>query len=80
MTDRTNDLVVGVECAPCRVCGEAETVTVPVDGYDRWVGGALVQNAFPDLHPDVRELLVSGTHPACWDLLFDEPGADTEWP
>jgi len=27
---------------------------------------------FPELIPDQRELLISGTHPACWDVMFAE--------
>lgn len=70
-------MTVAVECARCPVCGEAETVFVADAAYDRWVSGALVQDAFPELAVDVRELLVSGTHPACWDSLFaDDPEED----
>ena len=64
-------MTVAVECPRCPVCGEAETVLVEETAYDRWVNGALVQDAFPTMDKDVRELLVSGTHTACWDALFD---------
>lgn len=64
-------MAVAVECPRCFVCGKTETLVVPTDSYNRWVGGELVQDAFPTLPGNVRELLVSGTHPACWDELFD---------
>lgn len=75
-------MTVAVECPRCPVCGEAETVLVEETAYDRWVNGALVQDAFPTMDKDVRELLVSGTHPACWDALFDvddDPELDEGW-
>lgn len=55
---------------PCMVCGQASEVSVPVDGYSRWQAGAYVQDAFPAMNADEREMLISGTHPVCWDLLF----------
>lgn len=61
---------VDVLCPPCCVCGEQAVVTVTKDGLEAWRGGAYVQRAFPEMKPDQRELLVSGTHPKCWDELF----------
>jgi hypothetical protein len=31
--------------------------------------GALIQDAFPDLDKTLREQIVSGTHPACWEIM-----------
>lgn len=59
-----------ITCRPCTVCGQRATVTVATHDHDRWVAGALVQDAFPEMPPDDRELLVSGTHPECWERLF----------
>lgn len=59
---------------PCVVCGKASTISVPPDGYVSWYHhGAFIQDAFPQLSADERELLISGTHPDCWDELT---GAD----
>jgi len=55
---------------PCPVCFEASRLIVPADGYQAWVGGAFIQTAFPELSVDDRELLISGTHPKCWDALM----------
>ena len=57
---------------PCIHCNETSTLTVDADGYRQWVSGALIQDAFPDMDADNRELLISGIHPACWDTMFGE--------
>jgi len=38
----------------------------------RWREGENIQHAFPDMSAGDREVLISGTHPACWDKLFGE--------
>jgi hypothetical protein len=57
-------------CPKCMVCGRQVILEVSHEGYDLWAGGALVQKAFPELSAPERELLITGTHPACWDRLF----------
>jgi len=57
---------------PCPVCGLRSEMTIPAGSLARWRAGEYVQDVFPDMHADDRELLVSGTHPACWDSLFGE--------
>lgn len=61
-----------VESKPCVVCGQVEEVEVDVDGYRRWQNGELIQDALRALPMDKRELLLSGTHSACWDRLWTE--------
>lgn len=65
-------LVIDVTCPKCIVCGEQETITVLKKQFDAWRDGVYVQNAFPDLTADQRELLVTGTHSACWDAIAPE--------
>lgn len=38
--------------------------------YEAWRAGMLVQKAFPNLTPDERELLISGTSAEGWEQLF----------
>ena len=57
---------------PCIHCNETSTLTVDADGYQQRRRGAIVQDALPDMDSDNRELLISGTHPACWDAMFGE--------
>lgn len=55
----------------CRCCGTEYKIRVyPEDlsAFNR--GDKLVQEAFPYLSPDDRELLLTRTCPVCWDKLF----------
>lgn len=54
----------------CMVCHEASTVWLDLELVERWKGGEFVQNVWPWMRPDERELLISGTHPSCWEELF----------
>lgn len=58
---------------PCWVCGRATVITLtPLDliGIREWQeDGVLIQHALPHWSRDDRELLISGTHPACYDML-----------
>jgi hypothetical protein len=41
------------------------------DQYDRWqINGEYIQTVFPHLDVHIREWMISGTHPACWEDLF----------
>lgn len=57
---------------PCEVCRKTTTMVLDEIQVLAWQGGMLVQEAFPELSPDLRELLISGTHPACWDELWGD--------
>lgn len=61
---------VDVTCPPCRKCGNSGTLTVPASAHKSWVAGTHAQYAFPRLTADEREMLISGTHPACWDAMM----------
>jgi len=60
---------ITVETKRCILCGKSSAVTVDADAHRRWKGGTLIQKAFPDLDIDTRELLINGTHAACWGDL-----------
>lgn len=54
----------------CGLCDTASQVTVDADAAIGWAyRGQLLQNAFPTWTADQRELLKSGTHPACWEKM-----------
>lgn len=61
-----------VKTKPCTVCGEYEVWSLDRDSVIRWREGEHIQHAFPDMSAGDREVLISGTHPACWDKLFPE--------
>ena len=62
----------------CPLCGHSHVVEVNEADCLAWKGGATVQDAFPYLSADEREMLVSGICPSCWDKLFEDPEADEE--
>ena len=63
-------MLVTIRTKPCMQCGNSSELTVPAEGLAEWTAGAFVQHAFPTLSADEREMLISGTHPTCWDQMF----------
>lgn len=56
----------------CIECKKVYKVTVPDEGFYRWVGGEKIQHALPSLSADDRELLMSHMCGKCFDKLFAE--------
>jgi hypothetical protein len=56
----------------CMVCHKTSELTLSVAAVQAWQQGAYVQTAFPELSASEREVLISGTHPDCWDILFSD--------
>lgn len=56
----------------CMLCGELSGVIVDAEGYDKWVAGEFVQDAFPRMPAEDREVLISGTHDECWDNMMGD--------
>jgi hypothetical protein len=56
----------------CPSCKKKSSVTVEKADYERWRAGTVIQNAFPYLSNDEREVLQSGICPICWDKLFKD--------
>ena len=67
-----------VKSKPCLACKEYEVWSLDRDAVTRWQEGGLIQDCFPDMSASDREILISGTHPACWDKLFPEEEGDDE--
>jgi hypothetical protein len=66
--------VVTKKCVVCKQNGMLEDVDAL--GFLRWSElGEDIQKALPGLDADQRELLISGTHAHCWEVMwqgFDE--------
>ena len=63
----------------CPFCGRTNEVAANEADYLDWQDGVLVQDAFPYLSADEREMLISGICPACWASSFgDEDEEDPE--
>lgn len=60
----------------CPFCGHRNTIAVYADDYERWQAGGLVQDCFPYLSADDREMLISGICPKCWDSMFPDEEED----
>ena len=56
----------------CPICGKVNTLELDSEKYNQWKMGAHVQDVFPDLTPDERELIITGTCSKCWDKMFGE--------
>lgn len=59
-------------CPPCVLCGRDSVIDVPTHGLEAWRAGEYIQTALPEMLPEVREQMISGTHPTCWERLGHE--------
>ena len=50
----------------CPFCGVTQKVTVDKKQYEKYRQGALAQNAFPNLSPTEREIIITGICSRCW--------------
>jgi len=67
----TGESLVTIVCQPCVICGRQAEIRMPLRAAEAIRAGVHIQNAWPDSTPDERELIISGTHPDCWDKLTD---------
>ena len=68
--------MIVVKTKPCLVCEKYEVWSLDREAVTRWREGETIQSAFPDMSAGDREILISGTHAACWDKLF--PGEEED--
>lgn len=59
----------------CRMCGKEHILMVNDEDYFVFdmPNRPHIQEIFPYLKPEERELLISGICPTCWRKLFPEP-------
>ena len=58
----------------CPFCGQVTEVLVYKDDYYAWRSGKkLIQDAFPYLTTNEREMVKTGICGACWDAMFGLP-------
>lgn len=65
------------KCKPCPSCHKIGRVLVQEDDFYKWQQGMLIQEAFPYLTADEREMLITGYDKPCWDSLFQS--LEEEW-
>lgn len=51
------------------MCNTGGFVEVFSEGYLARKRGVSIQEAFPELDKSLREQIVSGTHPKCWESM-----------
>ena len=59
---------------PSMLSGLENTMVLDItfEQYDAWRGGALIQDAMPNLIPDEREFLMTGITSEEWDNEYKE--------
>ena len=58
---------------PCIHCNLISTIEASDEQYAEYIEGIkYIQDVFPEKSADERELLISGTHPKCWDEMFPD--------
>ena len=56
----------------CPRCKKGGMLTIWEDDMVRYLNGAYAQDAFSDLLAPIREQIISGTHPECWNEIFKD--------
>lgn len=54
----------------CQGCHGETHLSLSIEDFNRWQAGMKIQDAFPNLDADQREMLISGTCPKCWNRMF----------
>jgi hypothetical protein len=55
----------------CFHCGEESEFYLSFDEYERLIlNNEYIQDVFPFLSKELREVMISGTHPNCWEEMF----------
>ena len=68
--NQTEFATIVLTCKPCIVCGKRNEIEVLKEDYDRYRNGAFVQVAFPEMPAPQREMIISGTCPPCFNILW----------
>ena len=62
----------------CKFCGKEVTVQAEEEKFLRFDAGAHVQDVFPDLRANYRELMISGICGECFDQIFENDDDDED--
>lgn len=68
----SNNGNVTLDLLPCIVCGKSSQMVVSIKGFIAWQKDTFIQDAFPELKADEREMLMTGIHSSCFNQIFDE--------
>ena len=56
----------------CPKCGRVNKLLVSANAYSMWQAGAFIQDSFPELTVDQREIIQTGIDGECWSKMFGE--------
>jgi hypothetical protein len=56
----------------CILCGKESSVSVDSHSLYLYNQGAMIQDAFPTLTANEREVIKTGIHGECWDEQFGD--------
>jgi len=59
-----------IEFSGLTTSGREFSIVTRLDDAQRWVNGELIQNCFPYLNADQREILKTGIDSESWDEMF----------
>lgn len=78
MTDKVERVVDGglVRFIGRSVGGRPFSITTKLTDANEWLNGGLIQNCFPYLSADEREILMTGIDAQGWDEMFGETEDD----
>lgn len=68
--------MVTITAPTCQLCNTASTIELTEEEAHRLKTVRFIQDALPNRTDDERELLISGTHPACWNAIFPPEDED----
>lgn len=63
------DELVTIKTPTCMQCGQSGEVNMLMSEYKKLLGPGHIQDALPHHSLDEREMLITGTHPACWTAM-----------
>jgi hypothetical protein len=72
----TDQMKITSQCNHCKVIHDQY---ITMTEWKLWQeDGNYIQDVFPHLDAPQREMLLTGTHPECWKLMFPELEDDDE--
>ena len=73
LSEEEKEFFIEVTLQNCVLCHKGSpSMKVDRERYYEWQAGMHIQNAFPEMSTEQRELLMTGTHPKCWDKMMGE--------
>lgn len=61
----------------CPVCFKTGSIMVNEDELFSYLRGNYVRDAFKSLTVPLREQIISGVHPECWESMFGQERVDS---